>query len=272
MAFDVDALVAFAWRATLVATIISGIGLIAQRVGPSIASIIVGMPAMIGPTLLLLALEHDAAFIRTSAFFGFVCTVPVLMYLTAFVYALKLFGFWLSITYAYYTWVVFTLVMRELPLTLPVTLLAVAITYPIVHWLMVLAKTPIKRTSRPVSYGFLILRGVIAGILISLLVLSSNYLGPALAGLLAGFPLILGATTWMLNSIGGPQLVASTVSSIHKGLFSYAAFCLSTHLFAGPFQSVSAVLLGLLTSAIVSFGIYAWVHRRDQSVPLRRPA
>jgi len=67
-------LIGLSWKASVTALVIVAVAKIAERLGPFLASVFMGLPVSIGPAMILLSLSQDDAFLSRSALYSFILT------------------------------------------------------------------------------------------------------------------------------------------------------------------------------------------------------
>jgi uncharacterized membrane protein (GlpM family) len=110
----------------------------------------------------------------------------------------------------------------------------------------------------------LLLRGLLAGILVSIATTLAARTGPFLSGILVGFPVGLFTIGWTLYERYGPEVARTTVSMAQKGMLSLVAFALALALVVDTLPPVATFVVALGASMSVSLGIFVlsqWRYR-----------
>lgn len=244
-------LTAFLWKAGVTALVIISVARLAERLGPFLAGIFMGLPISVAPAMALLAMDQSDGFVSEAALYSFGNTASNLAFLLAYVCAARWSGLWISLAVAYAVWAVAALSLSKLPLTLPIA-------FGIVVTALVLTRIFMPRHDRPLavksraSWRFLLLRGVLGGTVIGVIVTAANVLGENLSGVMVSIPVLFATAAWMLNSMRDNRLAAATLSITDIGMVSYASFCLTAHLLSGPLPSLAAIAIGIAVSIVVS--------------------
>ena len=247
-------LVALLWKGTVTAAVIVAVARLAERLGPFLASIFMGLPVSIGPAMVLLALAQDDAFIARSALYGFANTATTLMFLVGYVALARRAGMWACLGGAYAVWLAGALLLGALPLTLGWALAIVAAGFLAAQLLMPRsAPGPVRARIAP--WRYILLRGALGGLVVGTVVSLADLLGPVLSGLFVGFPVVFASAAWMLNAIRDNRFAAAVLSNADRGMVSYAAFCLTVHALSGPLPALGAIGAGFAVSAVVSAGV-----------------
>lgn len=233
--------VAVLWKALITAAVIVAAGRLAQRAGPVLTSVLITLPVNAGPGFFFIALEQEAAFVRGGALTAFAVTGAVLLFCTAWVHAARHAGFLLSLAAAIAAWTAWALATEALPDTIAWSAGAAG-TGALLAWL--LRRRDIGRPAggrAAAGWGFVIVRGMVAGLVVAGVATASPWLGPVWSGFLLGFPTMLTASAWMLYGHYGREFTAATLNAAQPSMVVYASFCLGLHLLAGPLPAVAAV-------------------------------
>lgn len=242
--------VAVAWKALATASVIVAAGRLAQRAGPVLTSVLITLPVNAGPGFFFIALEQDAAFVRDGALTAFAVTGAVLLFCTAWVHAARFGGFALSLAAALTAWAGWALATEALPDTVPWAF-AAAGGGALLAWLLRRRGLVRPGGSRPAAgWGFVIVRGVVAGLAVAGVATASPWLGPVWSGFLLGFPTTLTASAWMLYGHYGREFTAATLNAAQPSMVVYAGFCLSLHLLAGALPALTAVIVAFSGAAV----------------------
>lgn len=248
------------WKGSVTAVVIVAVARLAERLGPFLASVFMGLPVSIGPATVLLALDQDDAFIARSMLYSLANATTTLLFLLGYVVAARRVGMWGCLGVAYAIWLSGAFLLGAVPLTLPLALLIVAAGFLGVHVAMPRG-TPGPVRGRVAPWRFILLRGALGGLVVGTVVSLADAIGPALSGLFVGFPVVFASAAWMLNSIRDNDFAAAVLSTADRGMLSYSAFCLTVHLLAGPLPALAAIAVGFAVSALVAAGL-AFARKR----------
>ncbi len=231
------------WKALATAAVIVAAGRLAQRAGPVLTSVLITLPVNAGPGFFFIALEQDAAFVHDGALTAFAVTGAVLMFCTAWVHVARFGGFLPSLAAAVAAWACWAALTKLLPATLPWAFATVG-GGVLLAW--VLRRRGLVRPSGgrvAAGWGFVIVRGAVAGLVVASVATASPWLGPVWSGFLLGFPTMLAASGWMLYGHYGREFTAATLNAAQPSMVVYSSFCLALHLLAGPLPATTAVLV-----------------------------
>lgn len=107
-----------------------------------------------------------------------------------------------------------------------------------------------------IKYDFkkIILRGVLAGIVITIAILLSN-VGPIFSGIFSVFPAIIISTMYISYKEHGPDFSAGLAKSMIIGISSVACYSFSIHYFYQYFDILFGTIISYLISLILTFSI-----------------
>lgn len=192
--------VALGLKAAATAAVVVVASVVAERVGPRWGGLVASIPVSAGPAYVLLAFQHDAAFIAGSALSSFAGGVATWVFLTAFVRLAARHSLLTSLPLALLIWLLTAIILRVVPWTLPTALLANIIAYLVaVRWGQPGTMTiPIPRAESR-AWVELPLRAVMVGAFVAAVVTLSDAIGPSATGLAAVFPIALTSLAVLVN-------------------------------------------------------------------------
>ncbi len=244
---------------------------LAQRLGPFWGGLIATLPVSSGPAYVLLAMEHDAAFIEAGALGGFAANISTAVYLTLygrfatrrplfFALGVALAGWGLS-SYL-------TLLVVWTPLTASVSNIAV---YLLAFRLLL----PVERgfpggvMTAPSRWFDAPLRAVFVVAFVLTLVAVSDSLGPTATGVMAVFPVSLTSLFLLLKPrVGGLATALLAVNAL-RGMVGFGLMMLTLHLAVAPFGLVFAMVAALCVSLLWSTAMLVQRHRDATRRPAR---
>jgi uncharacterized membrane protein (GlpM family) len=233
-------------KLTLVPLAVLLFGLVERRHGPRIAGWLAGFPIVAGPVLVLLALDHGAAFATTAALGAYFGLVPWLAFTTCYAWCSARHRWPLALVISLAAWTVtaFAAVLIEdvspwlevLPFLI---LLAALILYP--------RGEPSDEEREHIWWG-LPARMVAGAALTLLLTQFAGALGTRWSGIFTTFP-VMGSVVAISNHIEhGRHAVQEAVAGMATGLSSVAVFCFCAYLALGRLEIWTAFALALAAS------------------------
>ena len=245
--------------------------LISRRFGLGVAGIVAGLPAIAGPILLVLALDHGHGFARSAANGVLLGIVALVVFVLAFAWVgLRARWPW-ALAAGWGSFAAAVVALRPVHVG-PVTAFVLACAACACG--LVLLPRPGSAAARPQSYPpfDLALRAACAVIPVVAVTAAAKALGPHLSGLVAAFPVITPVLAAFTLAQQGPLEAVRLLRGMTVGFFAYALFCFT----------VSVAILGLGTAAAfalataLALGAQALVvaisRRRERLLPAQAPA
>lgn len=247
------------------AGIVMLVALSVGRLGPRLGGILAGTPVILGPGYFFMLREQSPAFVQQAVLSTLQALVATLLFTVCFVVSTARRTALQGLALASLLWVPAALLFTRLP----GELVGVVVAY-----LAVLAMAEgINRRLRlgqPVvvastGWGDLLLRGLLAGTLVSLSTTLAARSGPALSGVILGFPVGILTIAWALSERYGIEVARMTVSMTQRGMLSLLAFCVVSYLGVGHLPGMLVFALSLAASMTTSFLLFMlslWRARR----------
>jgi hypothetical protein len=146
----------------------------------------------------------------------------------------------------------------RLSLPLPVAALAALAVMAVAAWWMRRAEDVIISRPVPLTLPLLLARALAAAAIVVLITGAARYLGPAWAGLLAGFPVVTFPFLLIVQATYGPAPVRAVLRAYPQGLPALLAFALVFAL-ALPRTGLLMALLAGFAAAILYSAARMWV-------------
>ncbi len=196
--------------------------LASRRWGDTIGGIIIAVPLVAGPILLILGVDHGAAFVHRAAAAALLGIVAVGAFCIGCGRALRL-GWGIAVGLG---WLVYGLVTAALAgveptvwIGLPAALAAIAAA----RWLVGAPCSDAQTSADPPSWD-LPARAAATAVLVVALTSSSSTLGPSVSGLLTPFPVATSVVVAFTLSQSGRDAAIRTLRGYLTGLPGFAAF------------------------------------------------
>src|SRR6476646_10094885 len=122
-------------KIAITATIVVAASVLVERSGPFIGALIAALPTAGGAALIILALEHDPAFIAQSATGSVVSNAICAFFALSYAVLAQRQSLPVALTGAYLVWFVFAALSRLVDLTAETALLLNALVYPVTIYL-----------------------------------------------------------------------------------------------------------------------------------------
>lgn len=214
-------------RMVLVGMFVVVVALVAERLGPFLGAMVASLPLYTGPVYLLLALEHEPAYIVDATLTSVaICGAnPVLV----LVYALlaRSRGVAISVGGAVICWIGCALIVQSRAWSLVEALLFVAPIYAVSVWLAQGFTRGIRPRQAERRWSDLVLRATMVGVLTGVVVVSSRHVPPEITGILSVMPILTMSLVLVMHPrVGGPAtaaLLAHTLGGLVGMVIAFAA-------------------------------------------------
>ncbi|SFU88230.1 hypothetical protein [Halomonas korlensis] len=235
------------------------------RLGPRLGGILAGTPVILGPGYFFMLREQAAGFVQDAVLFTLHALVATLLFTVCFVMTATRLSALRSLALASLLWVPGALLFTQIP----GGLLAAIAAYLVVL-LVAEGVNRWQQLGQPVvvaSSGWLdlLLRGLLAGAVVSLATTLAARSGPELSGVILGFPVGILTIAWALHERYGAEVARMTVSMTQRGMLSLLAFCAVSYLGVGHLPGMLVFTLSLAASMTTSFLLFMfslWRARR----------
>jgi hypothetical protein len=238
-------------KLTLAPGLVAATTLAGRRWGPRAAGWLGGLPVVVAPILLAIALEHGNAFAADAA----AGALLGLLSLTGFVLAYGWCARWMGwLPAAAIGWAVFaaaTLVLDRVELPNGLALALVCASFAAAAAL--LPRAPAE-PPRSVPRYDLLLRAAATAALVLLLTGLAGTLGPHLSGLLASFPVLATVLAAFTHVQEGPAAAAQLLRGFATGLVAFAVFCFTMAELL-PSESLATALALSSAAALAVHGV-----------------
>lgn len=239
-------------RMLLTAFFVLAMGAIIAKARPSFAAIAIAMPVVIGPGFLILALEQDPDFILRAAEDSLGALAGTVAFAVAVALLAERVRAQFVLMLALVIWLCVVLMTGPAQGLLG-NLAAFALIYLPGVW--ILRARPVAQR-RPVTWSprLELPRAVSAGLLVGVVTLSADYLGPTFSGTLIALPVgMLFVASGVLRS-SDPRRVRDVLSAGARGTAALAVFLICVWwLIQGAVAPVTAVLAAIVPA--VAFAI-----------------
>jgi hypothetical protein len=250
-------------RMAVAAAFVVSASVIAERTGPVIGALVATLPISAGPAYVFLALDHDPAFIAQGALASLPVNAATAFLALIYVLLAQRHGLLVSCLSALAVWFGLAALLRALDLSLLGGLIANAIAFAICLPLMqryAHVKMPLI-TRRWYDIPF---RASLVAVLVATVVTLSGWVGPAITGTLALFPVVFTSLMLILHPrIGGPP-TAAVIANSGWGLMGFGLAVAVLHVAVLHFGSAIGLSLALATGIAWNLALW-WNGRRKRA-------
>jgi hypothetical protein len=250
-----------ALRMAVTAAFVVGASVITERSGPVIGALVATLPISAGPSYVFLALDHDAGFIAQGALASLPVNAATILMGTTYVVLAQRRCVLVSFTVAVTVWLALVVLVRmadwSLDAGIAANAVAFAVCLPLVQRFRAVRMPLITRRWYDIA-----LRAALVATLVATVVTLSGWVGPAVSGTLAIFPIVLTSLMLILQPrIGGPPTAAVIANSIW-GLIGFGIAIAVMHLAALRFGSAVALSFALAVCVGWNLGLWGWSRMR----------
>ncbi len=225
---------------------------VAERAGPAIGALVATLPISAGPSYVFLALDHDANFIAQGALASLPINAATIVLGLTYVLLAQRHGALASWLASVAVWLVLASLVRRVHWTLAGGLIANAIAFgiciPAMQRFRHVKMPPITRRWYDVP-----LRASLVASLVATVVTLSGWVGPAVSGIIALFPIVFSSMMLILHPrIGGPA-TAAVLANSGWGLLGLGLAIAVLHVAALQFGSAIGLSLALTVCIVWNF-------------------
>lgn len=261
MSPDLVFFLSLALRMAISAALVITAAMITERSGPVIGALVATLPISAGPSYVFLAIDHDAAFIATSALASLPINAATIFAGLAYVLVTQRYGVKGGAPAALAVWVGAALLVRTFHWNLTAGIIAnlasFAICLPLAQRYRTVKMPLITRRWYDIP-----LRAALVSGLIGTVVTLSGWVGPTVSGIIALFPVVFTSLIIALHRRIGQQATAALVANGLWGLAGFGVAIVVLHLTASHFGSAAGLSLALATSAGWNIGMWLHGHHR----------
>jgi len=239
-----DAMLLFA-KVAAAALIVVAASRATERAGPVLGAMIATLPVSAGPVYVFLALDHGAAFISDSARMSVAATAATAAFVAVHAFAAQRLATPASLALATISWfaVALALQLHEWSFTEACLLFGgvfVLAIRSLRRFAVALEAPPVPRARFDLVLRALLVAGVVVATTIA-----GNAFGPAVAGVLATYPVVFTSLVLILQPRCGGPFTASVLVNGLKGLLGFGLALATLHLAAARASATVALLLAL---------------------------
>lgn len=254
-------------KLTITPVLVALMSLIARRWGPTWGGLLMGQPWMTGPILFFLGLEHGEAYAARASVGVLVGAIGIGAHIIAYVYTARLASWPLSLmasTLAYAT-TCYAVSGNDFPLWLAAVcgLASLGSAY------LIIPKVVDPGGLRYLPWWDIPMRMVATAVLVGIITVSADVLGPELSGVAASYPVILTIIGIFTHSQWGWAALAQLARGVAISLTSFVAFFFILGLTAETVGLIWAFVLAVLAALITTAGVILSTASRQ---PTRSPA
>jgi hypothetical protein len=215
--------------------------LVSRRFGVLVAGVVAGLPAIAGPILLVLALDHGHAFARDAATGTLLGIVALVGFVLAFAWVCLRASWPWALAAGWGSFAAVVASLRPVHVA-PVAAFALACAACVCGLLLLPRATAEAAAPRTPRFD-LALRAVCAVVPVVAVTAVARALGPHLSGLVAAFPVITPVLAAFTLAQQGPLQAIRLLRGMTLGFFAYALFCFTVAVGIHPLGTAAVFLL-----------------------------
>ena len=246
-------------KLTITPLLVALMSLAAQRWGPTVGGLIMGLPWMTGPILFFLGWEHGDAYVARAAAGVLVGAIAIGAHLTAYVYAARRTAWPVSLGLAFLAFAATGYAISGLDLSLWAAAGGAAASLTIAFLAMPRVSDP--GILRFVPWWDIPMRMIATAALVGIITLLAGVLGPERIGIVSTYPVILSVIGAFTHAQWGWPATVQLARGVSLSLLSFVVFFLILGLFAErvgltwSFALASGAALGISTVMVLSNAI-----------------
>jgi hypothetical protein len=246
-------------RMAVTAAFVVSASVITERSGPAIGALVATLPISAGPSYVFLALDHNAQFIAEGALASLPINAATIFLGLTYVLLAQRHHALASWAGGAVVWIAIALMSRTIHWSLAagvaVNVVALAICIPLLDRFRHVKMPLITRRWYDIP-----LRAALVATLVATAVTLSGWVGPAISGVIALFPVVFSSMMLILHPRIGGRPTAAVIANSGWGLLGFGAALAVLHVAALRFGS--AIGLSLALATCVSWNLALWWNGR----------
>jgi hypothetical protein len=259
MSPDLIFILTLALRMVVTAAFVVSASVITERSGPVIGALVATLPISAGPSYVFLALDHDAAFIAEGALASLPINVATIFLGLTYVLLAQRHHALVSWGGGAAVWIALAALSRTIHWSLAegvaVNVVAFAICIPLLNRFRHVRMPLITRRWYDIP-----LRATLVATLVATVVTLSGWVGPAISGVIALFPMVFSSMMLILHPRIGGRPTAAVIANGGWGMLGFGTAIAVLHVAALRFGS--AIGLSLALATCVSWNLTLWWNGR----------
>lgn len=237
-------------KVTLAPGLVAATTLAGRRWGPVMGGVVGGFPAVVGPILIALDVQHGDSFATDAAQGALAGLMAQTGFLLAYAWLARRVRWPAAIAGSWAAFAALTAALDRLDpqpeLALPLVLACFAAAYVALP-----RSAGPARTTVPPDWD-LPVRVAVTAVFVVALTGVANALGPSLSGLLAAFPVLASVLCAFIHAQEGAAAVADFLRGFLSGLTGFAVFCFTVAELMTPAGPLAAFGAGVAAALVVN--------------------
>jgi hypothetical protein len=260
----------FLIKLTITPVLVALMSLVARRWGPTWGGLLIGLPWMTGPILFFLGLEYGEGYAARTSVGILIGAIGIGAYIVAYVYTARVASWPISLLASSIAYAITGYLISGNDFSPWLAALCGAASLISAH--LIVPKVVDSGGLRFLPWWDIPMRMLATAVLVGVITVSAEVLGPELSGIVASYPVILAIIGVFTHSQWGWTALAQLARGVAISLTSFVAFFLVVALTAEAvgliWAFVLAVLAALTTSAAV---LFSTTNRQKRTRPREAP-
>jgi hypothetical protein len=254
-------------KLTLAPALVAATTLAARRWGALVGGVVGGFPAVVGPILIAIDVEHGDRFAARSAAGALAGLLSLTAFVLAYAWIARRLSWLPTLALSWAIYALATLALDGIDISAELALPLVLASFTAAVALM--PRTRARPHPAPAPRWDLALRVGVTAVFVVALTAAAGALGPRLSGLLAAFPVLASVLSIFIHAQEGPDAVADFLRGMLGGLAGFAAFCFVVALVLRDSSPVVAFALATVVALAVNGALAVRAIRPGCERPVR---
>jgi uncharacterized membrane protein (GlpM family) len=232
------------------------ISLAGKRWGPGFAGWLAGLPIIVGPILVLLAIEQGETFAQRTAVYSLAGVASTMVFCVVYARTARRRPWGQALAAGYGAWGLAALALASLPLNGYIAIpLALGALWLARRLMPALSSTAGTRASLP--HAELAVRMLAGALLVMLVTAVAAMAGSRVTGVLSLFPVLASILAVFLQRGGGADAAIRLLTGLAQGMYSLVAFCASMLWLLDRLPLAPATGISIALTLVVQAGLRA---------------
>ena len=256
-----SSLIALAAKMAVVAAVVVVAARVAERTRPAFGALIATLPLSLGPTYILLALDHDAVFLQHAALNSVASAATTVVFMVVMALMVVRTTMLPALAAAFVGWALAAWLVYALPWTLGRAGLFAGLVLMVAHVILRPfggyrpAGPPIRR------WWDVPVRALMVAALVGAVTGLSSLLGPQGVGTLANFPIIMSSMSIIMAQRQGPRASAAFLANATLGMAGVTVALAVMVVVMVPLGVPVTLFVGLGVCLVWNATLFVWTRR-----------
>jgi hypothetical protein len=253
-----------AWKLTLAPALVTAVSLAGRRWGARAAGLLAGLPVVGGPILLIVTLDHGAAFGARAAISTTLGLVSTMAFCLAYTFSAQRLAWYGSLPLGYGAFFAVTWAIGRVGTTVGAIAASLIALASLGLTLATMPRPAFEVPSTPPRWWDLPLRATFTGALVVGVTTAAHLLGPRWTGLLTPFPIATSVLAVFAHAQTGSP--ARLLRGLVVGLTGFVAFTTIVATTVERWGVARAFTVGVATAIVVNTALF-WLLAKRRRAP-----